>query len=149
MSVPTEAQLIARLNAAVVDRAISEPAFRAELLADPRAAIEKALDIPLPDGLVLKVLEASQAEYTIVLPYEAKLGANGELTDADLESVAGGSKSGATSFFKGLAGKNDGSDAGSLGSGVSNGYTNGQVGSNDGTQMGIAGTGAGIALKRM
>lgn len=150
MSVTTEAEMIAHLNAAVVNKALQDPTFRAALLADPKAALEKALGTSLPPGVVLKAVEASPTEFTIVLPYQAKVGVDGELSDADLESVAGGSKSGATSFFVGtFGGKNDGSDAGSVGSGINSGFVNGAGGSNDGTQLGIAGQGAGIALKQM
>jgi hypothetical protein len=99
--VPTqsEAQLVSNLNAAVVNKAIQEPAFRAQLLANPKAAVEKALNAPLPAGITLKVIEAGKTDFTVVLPYQAKTSANGELSDSDLESVAGGSKSGATQFF--------------------------------------------------
>jgi hypothetical protein len=121
--VPTqsEAQLVSNLNAAVVHKAIQEPAFRAQLLADPKSAVEKALNAPLPAGLTLKVIEAGKTDFTVVLPYEPKTSANGEMSDDDLESVAGGSKAGANSFFNSLAngltgtGGSDGSAEGAAG----------------------------------
>jgi hypothetical protein len=88
----TEAQNISAATAAVVQKAILEPAFRAALLANPKATIEKVLNVKLPATLNLKVIEATQTEYTVVLPYQAKVGAAGELSDSDLEAVAGGSK---------------------------------------------------------
>lgn len=116
-----EAQLVAQLNAAVVRKALADNAFRAELLKNPKAAIEKALNMPLPSGVTLKVIEAAPTEYTIVLPYQAKTAADGEMSDSDLEAVAGGSKSGATSFFNGLA-------DGMTGSGGGDGSTEGTAG---------------------
>jgi hypothetical protein len=134
--VPTqsEAQLVSNLNAAVVNKAIQEPAFRAQLLANPKSAVEKALNAPLPAGLTLKVIEAGKTDFTVVLPYQAKTSANGELSDSDLESVAGGSKSGASSFLGGLAigitgnGSGDGTAEGTTGNimgSVAGGFLNG------------------------
>jgi hypothetical protein len=98
----TEALAISDLNASLVRKAIEDSGFRAQLVADPKAAVEKVLNTQLPAGISLKVVEASANEFTIVLPYEAKTSADGELSDADLESVAGGSKSGAKNFFNGV-----------------------------------------------
>ncbi|HEY9724137.1 MAG TPA: hypothetical protein V6D47_19200 [Oscillatoriaceae cyanobacterium] len=117
----TEAQMIARLNAAVVRKSIEDAGFRAQLLKDPKGTIEKALNLPLPSGFTLKVAEAPQNEFTVVLPYQVKTAADGEMSDSDLESVAGGSKSGATSFFNGLA-------DGMTGSGGGDGSTEGTAG---------------------
>jgi hypothetical protein len=107
----TEAQNFSTVTAALVQKAILEPAFRAELLANPKATVEKALNNKLPSTLNLKVIEATQTEYTVVLPYQSQIGAAGELSDSDLETVAGGSKSGATNFgdglLKGLTGQPD------------------------------------------
>jgi hypothetical protein len=92
LTTQTEAQNISAATAAVVQKAILEPDFRAALLANPKATIEKVLNIKLPSTLNLKVVEATQTEYTVVLPYQSKVGAKGELSDSDLEAVAGGSK---------------------------------------------------------
>jgi hypothetical protein len=99
----TEAQNFTTVTAALVQKANLEPAFRAELLANPKAAVEKALNNKLPSTLNLKVIEATETEYTVVLPYQSKVGGAGELSDSDLETVAGGSKSGATRFGDGMA----------------------------------------------
>jgi hypothetical protein len=124
----SEAQLVSNLNAAVVHKALQDSAFRAQLLANPKAAVEKALNAPLPAGITLKVIEAGKTDFTVVLPYQAKTSANGELSDADLESVAGGSKSGATSFFNGL------------GAGVSGGALGSTDNSNENMAGAITGT---------
>lgn len=112
MSTPTQAQLVAILNNAVVRASINDAAFRARLLADPKATIEQELQLPLPAGFSLKVLEAGPTDHTIVLPYQPTAGADGELSDADLESVAGGSKAGAKKFFNGfMDGLNNGTSS--------------------------------------
>lgn len=82
---------VSDLNTSIVQLAIDNANFRAALLANPKAAVEKATGAPLPGNLNLKVVEATAGEFTVVLPYQPKAGANGELSDSDLEAVAGGS----------------------------------------------------------
>jgi hypothetical protein len=72
----------------LVKRATTDPRFRALALADPAAAIARINPIPLPTGFKVQVVAADGADMTVVLP---DLVANaGELTDAELEQVAGG-----------------------------------------------------------
>ncbi len=72
---------------AVIKKALTDPAFKAELLSNPAAAIEKATGVKLPAGVAVKVVSDSASVVHLVLPATAKSGA---LSDNDLENVSGG-----------------------------------------------------------
>ncbi len=73
----------------IVAKALKEPEFKAELLKNPAAAVEKAAGVKVPSGITLKVLEDSASVVHLVLP--AMTGpAKGELSDKDLSGVSGG-----------------------------------------------------------
>jgi hypothetical protein len=93
-SLTKNATLIATWQAQITLKAQQDDTFRAALLANPKAAIEKAVGAKIADQIKINVIESSPNTVTIALPYAAKVGAGGELSDSDLESVAGGSKSG-------------------------------------------------------
>lgn len=93
------ADTIAQLQAHVIGKAQKDDAFRQALLADAKAALEKELGVKLPEELKFQVVESPINTVTIALPYQA---ANGELSDADLEAVAGGSKATANLVFGSL-----------------------------------------------
>ena len=67
--------------------AATDKAFRAELLTNPRSAIEKFTGKVFPEGYSIKIIE-SDPNYsaTFVLPHMN----TGELSDDDLDNVAGG-----------------------------------------------------------
>jgi hypothetical protein len=66
-------------------RAESDPAFRAELLDNPRKALEAELGVQIPERVSVRVHEESLSEVHLVLPASQE-----DLSDADLELVAGG-----------------------------------------------------------
>ena len=72
----------------VVEQAQKNPKYHAQLLAAPRGLMEKQLGTSIPKNVNIKVLEEASDTYYIVLPAFAKEGA--ELSDSDLEKVAGG-----------------------------------------------------------
>ena len=67
-------------------RAHSDPAFKARLLSDPITALHEA-GVPIPQGVTIKILEDAETVRHLVLPLPAP---DGELSDAALEDVAGG-----------------------------------------------------------
>ena len=73
----------------IVEQAQRNPKYYAALKSDPRSLMEKQLGTAIPKSLNIKVLEETPDTYYIVLPAFAKEGA--ELSDTDLEKVAGGS----------------------------------------------------------
>jgi hypothetical protein len=71
----------------VVKKALTDPAFKAELLKNPGAAVEAALGIKVPPGVAIKVVEDSASTVHLVLP---RVPAKGELGEKDLDKVSGG-----------------------------------------------------------
>jgi hypothetical protein len=66
--------------------AVENPKYRQALLTDPKAVIERQLNTSLGSTKVKAVAETADTVY-VVVPHVA---AEGELSDADLERVAGG-----------------------------------------------------------
>jgi hypothetical protein len=87
------------IKAAAGEKARQDDAFRAELLANPHAAVEKLIGTALPPQITIKAIEEAPNTYIIGVPAKGTIGANGELSDGELEAVAGGSKAGAKKFF--------------------------------------------------
>lgn len=76
----------------VIKTAFSDPAFKAKLLQDPKSAIADETGTELPDSLQIHVYENTPILKHIVLPVNP---ATEELSDAELEAVAGGGNKGA------------------------------------------------------
>jgi len=72
----------------VLARAIKDAAFRQELLSNPKAVLAREYHVQMADTVTMRVLEEKPTTFTLVLPPLET--AMQELTDADLEAVAGG-----------------------------------------------------------
>jgi hypothetical protein len=72
----------------IVEQAEKNPKYKQQLMADPRGLMEKQLGTSIPKNVNIKVLQEANDTYYIVLPATAADGA--ELSDSDLEKVAGG-----------------------------------------------------------
>jgi hypothetical protein len=66
--------------------AADNPKYRQALMADPKAVIEKQLQTSLGNVAVKSAVETADTVF-VVVPH---MPAEGELSDADLEKVAGG-----------------------------------------------------------
>jgi hypothetical protein len=66
--------------------AIDNPRYRQALMADPKSVVERQLNTSLGNVKVKAVVETADTVY-VVIPHTAS---EGELSDADLEKVAGG-----------------------------------------------------------
>ena len=66
--------------------AVENPKYREALIKDPKGVLEKQLGHNLGKTIVKAVVETPDTMY-VVVPYVAK---EGELSDSDLENVAGG-----------------------------------------------------------
>ncbi len=74
--------------AKVFRKAWADPKFKAKLLKEPAAAIKEATGANVPKSLKIVAHEDSVKQMSFVLPYVPPK--SGELSDADLEMVAGG-----------------------------------------------------------
>ena len=72
------------LKAQVLAKAAEDGEFRSRLIADPKAAISAEIGAGIPDGFDVVVHEDSATTFHLVLPPSPAL------TEADLETVAGG-----------------------------------------------------------
>src|SRR5262245_16851362 len=86
--------------------ATESPKYRAALMANPKSVIERQLNTSLGSVQVKAIAETADTVY-VVIPH---VPASGELSDADLEKVAGG--------FKEVDARCDRSGAGSYGASV-------------------------------
>ena len=73
-------------TAAIIAKAQAENDYREQLLANPKHAIQQAFGKELPLGLEVRVVEEAANVVYLVLPPKP----TSELTDEDLEAVAGG-----------------------------------------------------------
>ena len=78
----------------IVEQAQKNPKYYDLLMSDPRQLMEKQLGVSIPANVNIKVVEETPDTYYIVLPDFAREGA--ELSDSDLENVAGGKGIGET-----------------------------------------------------
>jgi hypothetical protein len=56
----------------LIAKAFQDPAFKQELIRNPRAVIAKEFSIQLPAGIEIRVLEETEKVLYIVLPYMAE-----------------------------------------------------------------------------
>ncbi|QHW32314.1 hypothetical protein GZH47_16870 [Paenibacillus rhizovicinus] len=82
-------------------RAKTDLEFRSLCVSNIHAAIQQETGLEVPASFKIGVLDQSANQLNIILPPIAK--EEDELLESELESVAGGSKSGATDFFEGIA----------------------------------------------
>ena len=74
----------------LIEKSLQDDAFRQRLLADPRAAVEEELG-RLPEGVRVVAVEETAETLYLVLPLRSTESQEaGELSDRDLEAVAGG-----------------------------------------------------------
>ena len=72
----------------IQERAVVDADFRQRTLADPASVVHEVSGKTLPDGFTLRAVSNDNADLTLVLPDpEAEME---ELSDTDLEQVAGG-----------------------------------------------------------
>jgi len=74
----------------IIQRSLEDDAFRQRLLEDPKAAIEQELGTRLPAGVEIRAVEETPETVHLVLPGRPTDVEPGELSDRELESVAGG-----------------------------------------------------------
>ena len=80
----SETLTAAELREHLVEKATADETFRAQLIADPKAAIKDELGLAIPDGFTIKVHEDVPDTSHVVLPPLAALG------ESELQEAAGG-----------------------------------------------------------
>ena len=74
----------------LIEKSVEDEAFRQRLIEDPKAAVEQELGSRLPEGVRVVTVEETQDTIYLVLPSTPMAsGEGGELSDQQLESVAG------------------------------------------------------------
>ena len=79
-AVPTRAEV----EAIIAERIAADPGFRTTLLADPRAVVSELTGVDIPESIDVVLHEESLTQIHLTIP------ASPDLSDADLEIVAGG-----------------------------------------------------------
>jgi hypothetical protein len=74
----------------LIQRSLEDEDFRQRLLADPKGIIEQELGGRFPESIEVRVVEESAQIIYLVLPSASPLGQGGELSDQELDAVAGG-----------------------------------------------------------
>jgi hypothetical protein len=56
------------LRTKIIEKAWADPAFKQQLLADPKAALKAAFGVSIPDNITLKAVEEKANELVLVIP---------------------------------------------------------------------------------
>src|SRR3954471_14619511 len=93
----SEATGRAQMERRIVERSLQDEDFRQRLLSDPKGAIEEELETRLPPEVqVQAVEETAESIYLVLPPATSRANEQGEveLSDRELEGVAGGEGAG-------------------------------------------------------
>jgi Nitrile hydratase, alpha chain len=74
----------------LINRSLQDEEFRQRLLDDPKGALEQELGGRLPEGVEVRAVEETKDTIYLVLPSASPLGEGGEISDEELDAVAGG-----------------------------------------------------------
>ena len=80
----------------LIQRSTEDESFRQRLLDDPKGTVEQELGDRLPEGVEVRAVEESAQTIYLVLPSASTVGEGSELSDRELEAVAGGGFTDAT-----------------------------------------------------
>ena len=80
----------AEIDRRLINRSLEDDEFRQRLLDDPKGTIEHELGRRFPESIEVRVVEESTETIYLVLPSASPTGQGGELSDQELDAVAGG-----------------------------------------------------------
>ena len=89
----TEGSARRQAEAWIVAKAQSDESYRKRLMSDPRGVVSQELGIEFPRDYKINVVQETAKSMYLVLPAAAARTGQGELSDQDLEAVAGGKTS--------------------------------------------------------
>ena len=95
----SEAAGRAELERRLREKDLADDAFRQRLLSDPKAAVEEELGTRLPEDVRVVAMEETADIFYLVLPsHSTEAQEAGELSDRELEAVAGGWEQASSGF---------------------------------------------------
>ncbi len=80
------------MEALLIEKAWNDESFRRRLVANPFETIQEQLEVEIPDGVSLSVVEESAEKIYLVIPENPFVDEKGALSDEELETVAGGAR---------------------------------------------------------
>jgi hypothetical protein len=87
----SEATGRAEMERRLIEKGLADESFRQRLLEDPKAAVEEELGTRLPEDVRVVAMEETADTVYLVLPLRSTDAQEaGELSDRELEAVAGG-----------------------------------------------------------
>jgi hypothetical protein len=78
------------LEAKIIARAWQDEAFKQELLSNPKAVFSQEIGHSIPDEVEIRVIEENPTTLYMVLPMKPVIATGDELSEEQLEAVAGG-----------------------------------------------------------
>src|SRR5690242_3651512 len=84
MSQPTS------VNDQIIYKAMTDPSFRQRLLSNPKTVLEQEMGVTLPATVNIQIHEDNASTIHLVLPTAQQMSEMQELSDEELEQVAGG-----------------------------------------------------------
>jgi len=80
----------AEMERRLIQRSLEDEDFRRRLLEDPKSAVELELGTQLPEGVEVRAVEETANTIYLVLPSDSPIGEDDELSERELEAMAGG-----------------------------------------------------------
>lgn len=74
----------------VMERSVKDEAFRQQVLSNPRQVLAEEYGVNIPANVSIQIVEDTPNSVHLVLPPKAQIGRMQELSDGELEAVAGG-----------------------------------------------------------
>ncbi len=85
-----------KFEAELIEKAWKDETFRQDLIENPKEAVSREFGLNFPDSISLQVVEESADTMYMVIPAAPDTATDRELSDVELEMVAGGSWCGQT-----------------------------------------------------
>jgi Nitrile hydratase, alpha chain len=79
----------AEMELKLIERSLQDESFRQRLLDDPKGTIEQELETQLRESIEVRVVEERADTIYLVLPSASPVGQGSELSDQELDAVAG------------------------------------------------------------